>query len=214
MMLMIMLLLLRIYNPRLVRCMSKAKYSPDNIGHFGLEEEEYLHFTSPNRRLADLIIQCFLDEFCFKTDLSKVDYYRSRLQEFGRQASKMEKISDGLERIVRGMKCSEYMQEHIGEEYIGTAIELSDKCMVVQLDNLIEGRVLLKNLSGSYKFDKNNYTLLSLGDEDDFYIGDRLKLMVIGASKDDKTIDFTVLEKMKDDTKPLVNNGYRVYQKI
>ena len=86
--------------------------------------------------------------------------------------------------------------------------------MVVQLDNLIEGRVLLKNLSGSYKFDKNNYTLLSLGDEDDFYIGDRLKLMVIGASKDDKTIDFTVLEKMKDDTKPLVNNGYRVYQKI
>ena len=178
--------------------MSRAKYTHINIGHFALTEEEYLHFTSPIRRYADLVVQCMLDEFCFKKDYSMLSYYRIKLPEISTQVSKMEKISDDLERIINSMKCSEYMEKHIGDEFIGTAIELSDRCMLVQLDNLIEGRVPLHNLDGYYKYDKDNYVLTSFDDKDDYYIGDRLRLMVTAASKEDKTIDFKVMEKIKD----------------
>ena len=181
----------------MIRCMSRAKYSPVNIGHSGLAKDNYCHFTSPIRRYPDLTVHriikdCYLDP---ENSFVKGRQWNVKLPEIGEHSSKMEKTADEAELETLYMKCAEYMEKHIGEEYSGTIIGLSDKGIQIQLDNMVEGKVRISSLPGDYIYNSTTYTLLSLDDYEDYYIGDRLLLRLVAASKEDKTINFKVLKK-------------------
>ena len=181
----------------MIRCMSRAKYSPVNIGHSGLAKDNYCHFTSPIRRYPDLTVHRILKE-CYlskKDGLKKAKQWNVKLPEIGEHSSKMEKIADEAELETLYMKCAEYMEKHIGESFMGTIVGLSDRAIQIQLDNMVEGKVKTSSLKGDYVYNPSTYTLLSLDGKEDYYIGDRLKLMVKDASKEDKTIDFQIIEK-------------------
>ena len=190
----------RMLSTNLIRCMSRAKYSPENIGHMGLAKDNYCHFTSPIRRYSDLIIHRILKDCCFDKveSTKKIHMWERVLPEIGIQTSKREKLSDECENQVLLMKCAEYMQKHIGEEFVGTIIGLSERGLHVELDNMIEGRVRIKDMKGKYYYSKDNYTLLSLDGFPNYYIGDRLVVKVVDASKENKSIDFDVVEKIKE----------------
>ncbi len=189
-----------VLSQKLIRCMSKAKYSDVNIGHHGLAKEDYCHFTSPIRRYPDLTIHRILKDCYFNQDQAqkKKHQWECRLPEIGLQASKMERAADEAESRVLYMKCAEYMTDHIGENYYGTVIGIGSKGLQVQLDNYIEGRVRMKNLPGEYIYYPESDSLLSLDGKDDYYIGDRLDVLVAAADKGSKTIDFKINQKIQE----------------
>lgn len=183
----------------MVRCMSRARYSPNNIGHMGLAKNNYCHFTSPIRRYPDLTVHRILKECCIDSVNHKNGRkWQVKLPDIGNQTSKTERIADHLEDETLRMKCSEYMEGHVGEEFVGTIIGISDRGIQVQLDNLVEGRIRIHNLDGDYVYNPTTFTLLSMNDSRNYYIGDRLVVKVLGASKEDKSIDFGVVSKIKE----------------
>ena len=180
----------------LIKCNSRAIYSINPIGHFGLRKDDYAHFTSPIRRDADLIVHRILDDI--REDDDKLEYDEAELMEIATQTTRTEKISDVAEDNVLRMLCSEYMAKHIGEEFEGTVISVSDKNIVVQLDNMIEGRVLTRSLNGPYIYNPDSYTLISVDGNENYYFGDRLRVKVKAASKEERTIDFAIVGKINE----------------
>lgn len=184
----------------LIRCMSRAKYSPNNIGHAGLAKENYCHFTSPIRRYPDLTIHrilkdCYFDSLNASKNAKK---WQEQLSDIGEQSSKMERIADKAEAETLALKCSEYMMDHIGEEYEGTIVSIGHHGFHVQLDNMIEGKVRLRNLEGEYFYNPETFTYVALDKGENYYIGDRVLVKVVDANKENKIIDFKVIKKIDE----------------
>lgn len=182
----------------LVRCMSRAKYSPINIGHSGLAKDYYCHFTSPIRRYPDLTIHRLLDDLCFNyKDREKIKKkWQLELPEIGEHSSLMEKTADKAEEATLYLKCCEYMQNHIGEKFEGTIIGLSQHGIQVQLDNMVEGKVRFRNIEGNYIYNPETFTLIATDRGENYYLGDRVLVEVVSANKDNKIIDFKVISKL------------------
>lgn len=197
-----------ILNYSLIKCLSRAKYSVDNIGHSGLASLIYGHFTSPIRRYADLTVHriikdCYFDKKNSRKNIAK---WRKRLPEICYQCSKMETVADRLERSVNSMKSAEYMSSRIGEKNIGIVTEVSKNGLTIQLDNLIEGKVKISNLNGDYFYNPNTFSLITTGKGEDYYLGDQLITKVKFADKLNKCIEFKVLEKYFDNSNRRVKN--------
>ena len=112
----------------------------------------------------------------------------------------MEKVEEEVEKNVLYMDTAVYLSEFVGQEFEGTIITVSNNGICVQLDNLLEGRVRNKNLEGEYAYNPLTFTLISLDNTGDYYVGDRLKLQLKETSIDSKSVDFVVLEKIKENT--------------
>ena len=183
-----------------IKCMARAKYSPENIGHFGLAKDNYCHFTSPVRRYADLTVHRILWDCVFNKDSSakKIHKWEKKLPEIAEKTTRMEKISDEAERDVLQMICAGYMEQHIGDEYEGIITGISQGCMTVLLDNYIEGTIRVKDMNGDYVYSPDSFSLVSLEDRNNYYIGDRLRLKLKSSSAETKKIDFTIIEKIEE----------------
>ena len=181
-----------------VKCMSRAKYSTVNIGHYGLAKNDYCHFTSPVRRYADLTQQRILWDCVFNKDNldKKKNNWNKRLLEISERTSYTEKIADDCERDVFRMQACKYMLDHIDDEYEATVIGVYGDSMDVELDNMIEGKIYIRDLKGDYIHNDVTYSLVSLDGFDDYTIGDRLIVKVKGASVEQKRVYFTVSKKL------------------
>ena len=189
-------------NTNLVKCMSHALYSSTNIGHYGTGFGTYAHFTSPIRRLADLGIsrildQCYFEENSIMKD-KNIKKWVDLAPDYANQASKMEKVEEEVEKNVLYMDTANYLSQFVGQEFEGTIITVSNSGICIQLDNLLEGKVRNRNLVGEYVLNPQTYTLLSLNNSSNYYVGDRLRLELIGTDKDTKAVDFIVKEKIKE----------------
>jgi len=184
----------------LIRSMSHASYSADNIGHYGTGFSIYGHFTSPIRRLADDTVSRIIDECYFEKDEEQrkkaIQKWKKILPEYASQASKMERVEEDVEKNVNLLDTAVFLSRHIGEEFIGTVISINNGGLVIQLDNLLEGRVRMRNLPGEYVYNPQTFTLLSMNDFDSYYVGDRLKVRLESTNKELKTVDFSVVEKI------------------
>lgn len=180
----------------LLRSMQKAVYDKSNIGHFGLASPCYTHFTSPIRRYPDTTVHRLLRTYLFNKDLSRdtIKFWQDRLPLLTEHSSKKEQDSVECEREVDDMKMAEYMMQHIGEEFEGTIDSVMSFGFFVQLDNLIEGLVRVDSIKGDYyTFDEEAQTLRGKKDTKGYRLGDTVKVKVVGASKEAKTIDFELV---------------------
>ena len=199
-----------VFSNLLIRCMSKAKYSPKNIGHFGLGKDNYCHFTSPIRRYPDLEVHRMIKDFIVdkNSDTSMLkNKWESKLFDVGDHTSNTERNADAAERAGFYMKVAEYMESHIGEEYYGTIINIGQNSIEVMLDNRMSGIIKLKNLGGKYIFNPDNFTMISISGGDNYYLGDRIKVMVKSASKENKSVEFIPMEKILENRIEDVNHS-------
>ncbi|MBR5369763.1 MAG: VacB/RNase II family 3'-5' exoribonuclease [Bacilli bacterium] len=191
-------------NGNLIKCMSHASYSPVNIGHYGTGFEVYTHFTSPIRRLADLANSRIADECYFEEneDIREANKkkWASKVGEISNQSSAMERLAEELEKSVLYMDTASYLSKYVGEEFEGTIVSLSEKSIGVQLENLLEGNIRPRYYGGDYVYNDETYTLVSLSDNINYYLGDKLKLKLVDTSATAKTVDFRVIEKIKENT--------------
>ena len=202
---------------KLLRSFRRAFYGSENLGHYGLASDCYCHFTSPIRRYPDTINHRLVKDFMFsdkdKEKLKKK--WKKQLEEIAKHCSVRERAADDCERAVLLMKCAEYMENHIGDEFQGTIVDMYNDGLQIELDNMIEGRVRLKDLKGKYVFNPETLSYISLNGRDDYYLGDRLDLKVSSASKEKKEIDFEIVGKISENTRinQNVNDKVRVLEK-
>ena len=188
----------------LLRCMKKAVYKPENLGHYGLASKCYTHFTSPIRRFPDTTVHNLLRKYIFNEPNDKelnrlIEYWEENLPALCDHASEKERDSIDCERDVESMKMAEYMESHIGEEYDGTISSVMNFGLFVQLDNMIEGLVHISEIKGDYyTFDETTHTLRGEKKGKMYKLGQKVRIVVTNASKENSTIDFNLVEGNKN----------------
>lgn len=181
----------------LLRSMSRAVYTTDCVGHFGLAAEYYCHFTSPIRRYPDLQIHRIIkDDLRGRLDRDgRIAGYRQRLPEVAAQSSSTEQRAQEVEREAVKLKKAEYMLEHLGEEYEGVISGVTGWGFYVELPNTVEGLVHIMSLRDDYyEFDEKSYRLVGEVTGRTFGMGQKVRIRVKDAVPVNRTIDFVLTE--------------------
>ena len=185
----------------LLRCMRKAEYKEQNLGHYGLGSKCYTHFTSPIRRFPDTTVHNLLRKYIFNEpnpeELNQLlDYWQNELPALCAHASEKERNAIECERDVDDMKMAEYMEDHIGEEYDGIVDTVMNFGMFVELPNLVEGLVKVDNIPGDYyQYNEETHSLIGNKKGKVYRLGQKVRVKCIAASKENSTIDFQIIEK-------------------
>lgn len=187
----------KILSSQLLRNMQKAVYLPQNLGHYGLASKCYTHFTSPIRRYPDTTVHRLLRTYLFenKIDDQTIKHWETKLIEVADNSSFKERESIECEREVESMKMAEYMEDHIGEEFTGMISSINSFGMFIQLDNMIEGLVRLEDMKDFFNYDEFTQTLTGERSKKKYALGDIVKVKVERASKEEKTIDFSIINE-------------------
>lgn len=191
----------------MLRSLSQAMYSPDNVGHFGLNYEAYTHFTSPIRRYADLLnhravrsiirsrkktehVQRLGARSLPKAQIYPYDY--PRLDEIGEAVSMTERRADEATRdVVTWLKC-EFMLDRVGDTFEGVITSVTGFGLFVELvDIYVEGLVHVTALPGDYyQFDAIHHRLSGERSGRSYRLGDRIEVIVARVDLDERKIDF------------------------
>jgi len=177
----------------LLRSLSQAQYSPDNVGHFGLAYDGYAHFTSPIRRYPDLLVHRAL-----KAVLAGKHYTPSgqSWNALGVHCSMTERRADDAARdVTQWLKCF-YMQDRIGDEFEGTISGVASFGLFVTLDGLnIDGLVHVTELGRDYfHFQQGRHALIGEKSGRTFQLAGRVRVKVARVDLDTAKIDFTLVE--------------------
>lgn len=185
-----------VVNRVLLRSLQKARYSPQNSGHFGLAATDYCHFTSPIRRYPDLTVHRSLKTVLRgQSDARWVEQATASMPVIALQSSEREVVAAKAEREVDDLKMAEYMSSHVGEHYDGIISGVTEFGIFVELPNTIEGLVRLSSLEDDfYDFNEKTYSLIGRRTGNQFHLGDAIKVIVAKADVISRQIDF-VMEK-------------------
>ena len=181
-----------VLNDMAIRAQSKAIYSNENIGHFGLGSKCYSHFTSPIRRYPDLTLHRLVKDYEDNYSEETIRKWEQTLGEIAIHSSQKEQDSVDCERDVEKMKKAEYMEDHIGETFEGVISGIQKFGLFVELDNTVEGLVKIENLPND-EYNYNEKSISLIGKKGHKYtFGDRIKVVVISASSETMMVDFAL----------------------
>ena len=172
--------------------MSKAKYSTQNIGHFGLNFEKYTHFTSPIRRYPDVLVHREIEKILLKntkkTELEKICLHCSNKEEI---ATKAERASIKLMQV-------KYMSTKINKTYNGVISGINERGVFVEVvENKCEGFIRIKDIPGDYfVFIEKELLLLGRHTKEEYRLGDAVYIKVMGVDQRKQQIEFSLQEKM------------------
>ena len=179
-----------------LRSMKQARYTVECTGHFGLAAKYYCHFTSPIRRYPDLQIHRIIKEnLRGRLNQERIAHYEEILPSVAEQTSRTERRADDAERETDKMKKVEYMEHHIGETFEGVISGMNSYGFYVELPNTIEGMVHVSNLyDDRYYYNEDTYEMYGVDTGKVYQIGQRVKVRVLDADKEMRTIDFCIGE--------------------
>ncbi|MCL2413189.1 MAG: ribonuclease R [Bacteroidales bacterium] len=171
-----------------IRTMSKAYYSTENIGHYGLAFPFYSHFTSPIRRYPDVMTHRLLERYLEEKPSVNANEY----EEYCEHCSKMEKKAADAERLSIKYKQAEFMKDHIGEVFDGVISGVSKYGIFVEIEgNKCEGMVSLQTLHDDiYYLDEDNYQVIGRRYGQQYKLGDKVKIKVQNVDLAKKRMDF------------------------
>ena len=179
-----------------LRSLTKARYDPENLGHFGLASEAYLHFTSPIRRYPDLVVHravaaAFLGG-------ASADMDADALEAAAERSSARERAAEEAERASVAMKKVEFMERHLGERFPGRISGVTAFGFFVTLEEFfVDGLVHVSGLSDDYyRFDERAYALVGERKGRRYRLGDRLEVQVSRVDKEARHIDFVPLRTL------------------
>ncbi|MCQ2157863.1 MAG: ribonuclease R [Bacteroidales bacterium] len=175
-----------------LRSMAKAKYSTENIGHYGLAFPFYTHFTSPIRRYPDTMVHRLLTAYLAGGESQDRGYYEAECI----HASERELVAADAERTSVKYKLVEYMQDKLGLEFTGHISGVTEWGMYVEIEpTKIEGMVPLREIkSDFFEFDEARYRLFGKRTHKIYRLGDEVKIRVKSANLEQRLLDFELVE--------------------
>ncbi len=185
----------------LLRSQSLAVYSPDNQGHFGLALDAYAHFTSPIRRYPDLLVHRAIKHALSGKPLDKFTYTQREMAALALQCSERERRADEAEREVDERYRAAWMEKHVGGQFDGVISGVTSFGLFVELDeSKVNGLVHVTQLPHDYyQFDATRKTLSGERRGKSYRLGDRVRILVLKASMEERKIDFRLVEEKEDE---------------
>ncbi|MFT4660896.1 MAG: ribonuclease R [Patiriisocius sp.] len=175
-----------------IRTMSKAEYTTDNIGHYGLGFEFYSHFTSPIRRYPDVIAHRLLWKYL---NDNKKGIHKAEIERMASHSSKMERKAVEAERASTKYMQAYYIKQFIGEEFDGVVSGVTKWGMYVTMrDNSCEGLVALKAMKGDvYAFSEEKVALVGLKKKREIKLGAEVRVKVLASDTVSREIDLVMV---------------------
>lgn len=175
-----------------IRAMQKAKYSTENVGHYGLAFEYYTHFTSPIRRYPDMMVHRLLERYL----AGGRSVIKKKYEEMCDHCSSMEQVAANAERASIKYKQVEFMSDKLGMIFDGVISGVTEWGLYVELnENKCEGLVPIRDLGDDYyEFDEKNYCLIGRRRKQEYRLGDAITIKVAQANLERKQLDFMLAE--------------------
>lgn len=175
-----------------IRCMAKAVYTTNNIGHYGLGFEYYTHFTSPIRRYPDVMVHRLLDKILHGKKLPTQD----ELEYQCKHSSERERAANEAERASVKYKMAEYMLDRIGEHFEGVISGVKNWGIYVELPQYnCEGLIRIETMKNdNYVFDERKMRFLGKHSGHIYQLGDKIEVTLTAVDIEKKTIDFELRE--------------------
>ena len=175
-----------------LRSMAKAKYSTENIGHYGLAFKFYTHFTSPIRRYPDTMVHRLLSMYLDGADSQDQGYYEAQCL----HASEREIIAADAERASVKYKLVEFMQDKVGMEFDAHVSGVTEWGMYAEIEpTKVEGMIPLRTIrSDFFEFDEKNFRLIGRRSRKVYDLGDPVRIRVKSANLDQVLLDYELVE--------------------
>ena len=186
-----------VLNRVMLRSMQKARYSSENLGHFGLASQCYCHFTSPIRRYPDLCIHRIIKDVLHGQYAEACNVYGGRVEEIALQSSDRERRAADAEREVDALYTTMYMSEKIGEEYDAVVSGVTSFGLFAELSNAVEGFIPIETLYGEFEFIPERFLLK--GNKEIFTLGEELRISVVDVDFERRRTEFKYLGKIREE---------------
>jgi ribonuclease R len=176
----------------MLRSLTHAEYTPNNIGHFGLALDAYAHFTSPIRRYPDLLVHRAIRHIVRGGKPGAFPYDKGRMERLGAITSAHERRAEDATREVEAWLKCQYMLDRVGEDYPGVITGVTNFGLFVQIPELqIDGLVHVTSLESDYfKFDAGRQQLIGERSGTRYSLGEPMHVQVQRVDMDTRRIDF------------------------
>lgn len=180
----------------MLRSMQQARYSDEELGHFGLGARYYTHFTSPIRRYPDTMVHRMIKYYAAHgTGEDAKRQFRDRLEEIAEHTSTTERRGIDTERDVDSMKKAEYMEDHVGETFDAVVSSVMKFGLFVELENTVEGLVHISVMDDDYyEYEEKHMALVGRHNHHIFQIGQPVKVKLLRVDKDQREVDFALVD--------------------